>query len=270
MVATGRGAQAGVLSATPRRSSACAPVDTLVRRQDRHADRGQADARPASRRRSGFAEDEVLRLAASARAGQRAPARRRDRRAARERGLTLDQGARLRVGHRAGRAAARVDGRPCAARQCRADARQRGIASAPARRGCRATPRAKGETVMFARRSTASSPAASPSPIRSSRRRRRRSRRCTGVGLRVVMATGDNRTHGARRSREQLGIDDVARRGAARATSRADRRAAARRAPSSPWPATASTMRRRSPRPTSASPWAPAPTSRWRAPASRC
>ncbi len=41
----------------------------------------------------------------------------------------------------------------------------------------------------------------------------------------------------------------------------------AAKAASSPWPATASTMRRRSPRPTSASPWATAPTSPWRAPA---
>ena len=39
---------------------------------------------------------------------------------------------------------------------------------------------------------------------------------------------------------------------------------------SSPWPATASTTPRRSRRPMSASPWAPAPTSRWKAPASRC
>ena len=43
-----------------------------------------------------------------------------------------------------------------------------------------------------------------------------------------------------------------------------------RPAGSSPWPATASTTRRRWPPPMSASPWAPAPMSRWRAPASRC
>ncbi len=39
---------------------------------------------------------------------------------------------------------------------------------------------------------------------------------------------------------------------------------------SSPWREMASTTRRPSPRPMSASPWATAPTSRWRAPLSPC
>ena len=56
-----------------------------------------------------------------------------------------------------------------------------------------------------------------------------------------------------------------ARRSAARGQGAPGGGAAGGEAARSPWPATASTMRRRWPQPTSASPWARAPTWRWRA-----
>ena len=91
----------------------------------------------------------------------------------------------------------------------------------------------------------------------------------TAEGIRMVMLTGDNRTTaagGGAPARHRRGRG----RGAARPEERRGRAAASRRAAWSRWPATASTMRRRWPPPMSASPWAPAPTSRSRAPASRC
>ena len=84
-------------------------------------------------------------------------------------------------------------------------------------------------------------------------------------GLRIVMLTGDNRTT-AMAVAERLGLDDV------EAEVLPDRKAEVVKAPAGRrgagwrWPATASTTLRPWPRPRSASPWAPAPTSPWRAP----
>ena len=82
------------------------------------------------------------------------------------------------------------------------------------------------------------------------------------------MLTGDNRDDGRRPSPTQLGIDEVEAEVLPERKARGRRAPARARAASSPWPATASTTRRRWPPPMSASPWAPAPTSPWRAPAS--
>ena len=88
---------------------------------------------------------------------------------------------------------------------------------------------------------------------------------------------GHPRRHADRRQLDDRGGGRAParhRRGRGRGPARAEERGRAAlqgaRAASSRWPATASTTRRRWPRPMSASPWAPAPTSRSRAPASRC
>jgi YHS domain-containing protein len=81
------------------------------------------------------------------------------------------------------------------------------------------------------------------------------------------MLTGDSKTT-ARGGGAKLGIDEVI--AEVLPDQKADHvRASRPRAASSRWPATASTTPPRWPRRRSASRWAPAPTSRWRAPGSR-
>ena len=84
-------------------------------------------------------------------------------------------------------------------------------------------------------------------------------------GLRIVMLTGDNEITAAR-SPPTLGIDEVIAE-VLPDQKRESSGVCSARAASSRWPATASTTRRRWPRRRSASRWAPAPTSRSRAPA---
>ena len=87
---------------------------------------------------------------------------------------------------------------------------------------------------------------------------------CARRACASIMATGDGATTAqavARRAGHRRG----ARRSAAAGQARPGQPAEGRRAGAWRWPATASTMRRRWRRPTSASPWAPAPT--WRCPA---
>ena len=103
----------------------------------------------------------------------------------------------------------------------------------------------------------------------SGRRRRSRSKpprreaivELQRAGLRLVMLTGDSRDHG-RGGRASSSASTRSRPEVLAGATRASRgrRAPARRAAAWRWPATASTTRRRWPRPTSASRWAPAPT----------
>ena len=89
MVATGRAAPSGVLFRDAEAIEQLRPVDTLI--VDKTGT--LTDGRPAFRAviaAPGFDEDEVLRLAASLDAGQRASAGRGDRGRGARRGLPLD------------------------------------------------------------------------------------------------------------------------------------------------------------------------------------
>jgi Cu+-exporting ATPase len=94
----------------------------------------------------------------------------------------------------------------------------------------------------------------------------RRRARLHALGMRTVLVSGDNRGS-AQAVARQLGIDDV--RAEVLPADKARWWRAARRRRWWRWSATASTTRRRWPRPTSASPWPPAPTWPCRPPASR-
>ena len=83
-------------------------------------------------------------------------------------------------------------------------------------------------------------------------------------GLRIVMLTGDNLTT-ARAVAKTLGIEEIEAGILPERKSEAVQRLRSKAA-ASRWSATASTTRRRWPRPTSASPWAAAPMWRSRAP----
>ena len=142
----------------------------------------------------------------------------------------------------------------------------RGVVAAPAagaRRAPSTRPQARGPHARSRSAGTAGPAASSSSPTRSSRPRPRRSRGCATLGLRPVLLTGDNEA-AARAVAAEVGIDDGRRRGAAGRQGRRGRSGCRPRAGSSRWSATASTTPPRSPRPTSAWRWAPAPTSRSR------
>ena len=114
-------------------------------------------------------------------------------------------------------------------------------------------------------RSTAASPAHSQSPTRSKPAASEAIRQLRGAGVEIVMLTGDNERT-ARAVAEQTRDRHSSTPALSRTTSMRKSRSCAPKAKSSRWPAMASTTPPRSPRPTSASRWAPAPTWRWKAP----
>ena len=266
MVGVGRGAQAGVLIKNAEALERMEKVDTLVVDKTGTLTEGKPKV-VAIVPAAGFDENELLRLAASVERAQRASAGRGDRRAAGERSIELVAGDATSIRQPARASSARSIGARVALGNARFLA-ELGIDTRRARRrrpsDCAATARPPSSSP-----STASSPASSPSPIRSRQRRRealaalQRGRHARGHADR---RQPHHRAGGRAAARHRRGRG----RGAARAQERGGRAAAAARAASSRWPATASTMRRRWRRPMSASRWAPAPMSRWKAPASRC
>ena len=90
---------------------------------------------------------------------------------------------------------------------------------------------------------------------------------CAPKGSTVDHAHRRQSAHGAKPSRASSGIDEVQAGVLSAGQDAAIVRASSAQVASSRWPATASMTRRRWPRPTSASRWARARTSRWRAPA---
>ena len=270
MVATGAGAELGVLIKGGEALQRAGDVDDGRARQDRHGHRRPPDGDRRRRgARMGRRPGRLLRAGRVARGAVRASAGRRDRRArARTRSLRRRRSDELRVDHRARASAASVDGAGGARRQRAADG------ALGHRRAAVARPRLSALTPSARRRrcssrSTARWRACSRSPIRSSRTPARAiGRAARALGLEVVMLTGDNARDGggggARRPASTASSPACSRRARSRRS-----RGCRRRAASSRWWATASTTRRRWRRPTSASRSAPAPTSRSRRPTSR-
>ena len=147
MVATGRAATCRRAVQGRRGDRAPAQDRHADRRQDRHADRGQAGV-PRGRR-AGHSEDEVLRLAASLDQGQRASARRRDRRRGARAQPDARQPGRLRVITGIG-VRGRVDGARSWPRQHRVDASR--SASTRAARARRRAACGEGASVVFVAR----------------------------------------------------------------------------------------------------------------------
>ena len=205
MVGVGRGAQAGVLIKNAEALERMEKVDTLVVDKTGTLTEGKP-AVTAIVPAAGFAEAEVLRLAASVERGERASAGRWPSCAAAEK-QGIATGARrptsTRPPARARSAPSRADA------SCSATRRSWPSTASTSRRwrsrptGCARTARRRSSSA-----STARWPASSPSPTRSRRRRPRRSPALKAEGIRVVMLTGDNRTT-AKAVARRLGIDEV-------------------------------------------------------------
>ena len=203
MVATGRGAEAGVLVRNAAALERLAKVDTLVIDKTGTLTEGKP-ALTGVETMPGFASDEVLRLAASLEAGSEHPLAAAILRGAEARGLTLDkvvdfgavtgQGVKGRIGARSAllgnqrlMESTKVDPSPLAA-------------SAEARRK-------EGETVMFLGvDGKLAGLVAVADPIKTTAAEA--IAKLHRLGLKIVMATGDNETT-AKAVAARLGIDEV-------------------------------------------------------------
>ena len=265
MVGVGRGAHSGILIRDAEALERFERIDTIVLDKTGTLTEGKPKV-VSIVTADGFDENELLRLAASVERGSEHPLAQAILKAASERELSLGEVSDFASPSGKG-ATGIVDGKSDRARQCDADGRteHRHAGSRRRRRG-RARKMAPPRSMS---RSTAAPPASSPSPIRSKPSAKAALQALREDGLRIVMLTGDN-------------LDHRARGGDARSASTRSRPACCRsaratwcsgcaaRAAASPWSATASMTRRRWPPPMSASPWAAAPMSRSKAPASRC
>ena len=264
MVAAGRGARAGVLVKDAAALEALASVDTLA--IDKTGTLTEGRPRLVAVAAPDADEDEVLRLAAALEAASEHPLAGAVVEGARARDLPIPavSGFQSITGRGV---VGRADGRDVAVGS-RALLRDRGIAT-DALDAIVAPMGAAGQTAVFvAIDGTAAGLLAIADPPKAHARRALDGLRAEG--LRVVMLTGDTIAT-ARAVGEPLGIDTGASRRRSRPRARPTRSAdSARRGARSRWQATASTTRPRWPRPTWASRWAPAPTSRSRPRASRC
>jgi Cu+-exporting ATPase len=203
MVATGRGAQAGVLIRNAAALERLASVDTIIADKTGTLTEGKP-ALTGVEAVTGFTEDEVLRLAASLEAGSEHPLAAAILRGAETRGLKASkvtgfaavtgQGVKGRVGETA---AALGNARLMQAS---------GIDVAPLAASAEAK-RKRGETVMFlAAGGKLAGLVAVADPIKATAAEA--IRKLHAQGLRIVMATGDNETT-ARAVAAELGIDEV-------------------------------------------------------------
>ena len=264
MVAAGKGATAGVLFRNAEAIEVLRNVDTLV--VDKTGTLTLGKPRLASVvATGGFGEDELLRLAASVERASEHPLAAAIIAGAEARGATVRaatdfasitgkgvrgvvDGRRVALGNRALLDELRVDGRDLAERAEKL--------------------RGEGQTVMFV--VIDGEPAGLigvADPVKETTPEAIRELHATG--LRIVMLTGDSETT-AKAVARKLGLDEVIAEVLPDQKANAIRRLQQQgRVVAMGWQATASTTRRRSPRPKSASPWAPAPTWPWRPRTSR-
>ena len=262
MVGVGKGATAGVLIKNAEALERFEKVDTLV--VDKTGTLTEGKPRVVAvvagdGLRRGHAS---CRSAASLERVERAPARRRHRRRrARARpGAARGRGFRLVTGKGV---TGTIGGRPVARRQCASSSTDSGVAAAGLE--ARADDSAReGATAMFV--AVDGRPAgiiAVADPIKATTPAALDSLRADGI--RIVMLTGDNRATAQAVAASSASPKSKPK--SCRSRSTRSSGGCGARAASSPWPATASTTRRRWPRPMSASPWARAPMSPCRAPA---
>ena len=203
MVATGRGAQAGVLIRNAAALERLAKVDTIIADKTGTLTEGKP-ALTGVEAANGFTEDEVLRLAASLEAGSEHPLAAAILRGAEARGLkpskvtgfaaVTGQGVKGRVGE--------TDAALGNARLMQAF----GIAVGPLAQAAEAR-RKRGETVMFlAAGGELAGIVAVADPIKETAAEA--IRKLHAQGLSIVMATGDNETT-AKAVAAELGIDEV-------------------------------------------------------------
>ena len=256
MVATGKAATQGVLFRDAAAIENLRKVDTLIVDKTGTLTEGK----PALDRviaAPGHGEDEVLRLAASIDQGSEHPLAAAIVRAARERGLALDRPEGFESSSGIG-VRGRLAGRAVALGNTALDEGGRRGGRCPGVAGGNAAQRRGQRHLPGGRR-----------PIGRTPRRLRSDQGEHPGGAGLARGARHPHRHGdRRRAGDRPGRRRPARhrggpcRGQARGQARARRQAAEARAGSWPWPATASTMRRRSPRRTSASPWGREPT--WR------
>ena len=203
MVATGRGAQAGVLIRNAAALERLASVDTIIADKTGTLTEGKPTLTGVEMA-SGFEPDEVLRLAASLEAGSEHPLAAAILRGAEARGLksskvtgfeaVTGQGVKGRVGE--------TDAALGNARLMQAS----GIDVAPLAKTAEAR-RKHGETVMFlALSGKLAGVVAVADPIKATAAEA--IRKLHALGLRIVMATGDNETT-AKSVAAELGLDKV-------------------------------------------------------------
>ena len=267
MVGVGRGAHGRRSDQECRGARALGENRHAGRRQDRDADRRQAARRRGACRPRVSTTRTVLSLARQSRTVERASARGRDRCVRpKQRRLELTGVADFDFDHRQGR---HRHGRAAARSPSATPSFCTISASRPTllKRASRRSTARRRDSDVCRRRRPAGRPR-SPSPIRSRRRRRRRLRALRGGRHPHRHADRRQPHHRAGRGAQARHHRDRGR-SPARAEKRDRARACAAKGAWSRWPATASTTRRRLPRPTSASRWAPARMSRSRAPASR-